>query len=88
MHLLIYFGEIRSSSCKRCSATTCTPIDQVTKDVENKLLALLAKGPKSLEQIKENLFILPSVLANLLEKLLAQEKIEKTKTNFFFLAHE
>ena len=86
--LLNYFGEIRSSSCKKCSATTCTQIDQVTKDVENKLLALLAKGPKSLEQIKENLFILPSALANLIEKLLAQEKIEKTTTNFFFLAHE
>ena len=86
--LLNYFGESRSSTCKQCSATLCAPIDQVTKDAENELLALLAKGPTSLNQIKENLFILPSVLASLLEKLLAQEKIEKTTTNHFFLAHE
>lgn len=86
--LLNYFGESRSSNCKQCSATTCNSIDQVTKDDEKKLLKLLSKGPTSLDQIKENLFILPSALACLLQKLLAQEKIEKTTTNHFLLAHE
>jgi ATP-dependent DNA helicase RecQ len=83
--LLAYFGEKHTTPCQQCSADSCSPSGTYTQEMEQQLLNLLAQEAYSIAEIKEKLFILPQALSNLMEKLIAQEKIELTNTHKLIL---